>query len=679
MINFTSYLTEEQAQPNQQKHLPHSTEFALHGHEGVGTTDETLRSLHNYLLGAKRSTPQRVEKKIDGAPAFHIGKDNEGKVFVATKSLFNKDPKINYTEEDIQRNHGHAPGLVDALTQVLNHAHKVLPSDTKPGEMYKGDFLFGGPSKPLESSAEHVSSQPNLLRYKWQKGTPEAEKASNAKVGVALHTFFNKKGEAQPISEKQRAKFIDHPDVFNYDPTVSITPQNYTPEEQRAFETHMENARKSYSRIQPEVYDKLSGHGDLMAAFINSRVRNGQEGSGKVEEYLDFLNNKANKDIDSVKTQASKDAKIKKHAAIMQQVIGNSKDAQNILDMHNHFQNAKHVLLNVMNKNSTESVEMPDGMPTGHEGYVVTGKKGEQSKIVDQTPSGFANMNLSGKGRIGGAKEQVNESIGAITSTQHRPVPMAFRQSVHIQPRAGSEQIPIRSNVAGKRNMSKEYAATHRNEVKVREEIELSEAKSKHLVMNFGRMSPIHEGHGEVIRTVVNLANKLGADHKVIMSHTNDPKKNPLTAQQKLKHARRAFPGVNFDVSSPTQPSLLHHLAKAHSDGYKEVTIVGGSDRDTMGQMAQRYNGVKGPHGFYDVKLKFAQAGAKRDEGGGGVASYSASKMRDAAAKNDFESFRTMAPKTMSTPHVKDMYTDTRRGMKLESFTPQKFSEFFLG
>ena len=122
--------------------------------------------------------------------------------------------------------------------------------------------------------------------------------------------------------------------MFNYDPTVTVNPQNYTPEEQRAFETHMENARKAYSRIKPEVYDKLAGHGDSMTAFINSRVRNGQEGSGKVDEYLDFLNARAQKDIDSVKTQAAKDAKTKKHAAIMQQVIANSKDAQHILDMH---------------------------------------------------------------------------------------------------------------------------------------------------------------------------------------------------------------------------------------------------------------------------------------------------------------------------------------------------------
>jgi hypothetical protein len=461
----------------------------------------------------------------------------------------------------------------------------------------------------------------------------------------------------------------------------------------------MENARKSYSRIKPEHYDRLTGHGDNLVQFINHRVRTGQEGSGSADEYVDFLNKRAQKDIDSVKTAAAKERKTKAHATLINQAVTNKKEMQHLLDMHGHFQNAKHLLHDVMQKNSTETIQYPSGAPGDHEGFVVTHKEPTtgnpvQEKIVDQRPGSFANVNLAGGGIIGADRgqgknesfqltdrllESFNESLGATTSSKHRTINHAFRRSVHIEPRVGSSQIPVRSSVAASRSQHQQHAALTKNKIKVREEIELKEAKSNKLVMNFGRMSPIHEGHGEVIRTVVGLANRTGADHKVIMSHTQDPKKNPLTPQQKLKHARRAFPGVSFDVSSPAQPSLLHHLAKAHSDGYKEVTVVGGSDRDTMGQMAQRYNGVKGPHGYYNMKLNFAQAGANREEGGSGVTSYSASKMRDAASKNDFDSFKSMAPKTMSTPHAKDMFTDTRRGMRLESFTPPKFSEFIIG
>ena len=45
--------------------------------------------------------------KIDGSPAIVWGTNPEnGKFFVGTKSVFNKKtPKINYSNEDIERNH----------------------------------------------------------------------------------------------------------------------------------------------------------------------------------------------------------------------------------------------------------------------------------------------------------------------------------------------------------------------------------------------------------------------------------------------------------------------------------------------------------------------------------------------------------------------------------------------
>ena len=58
--------------------------------------------------------------------------------FVASKSAFNKNPKINYTHEDIEKNHGHAPGLVSKLKAALDH----LPKVTKPGKVYQGDFMY---------------------------------------------------------------------------------------------------------------------------------------------------------------------------------------------------------------------------------------------------------------------------------------------------------------------------------------------------------------------------------------------------------------------------------------------------------------------------------------------------------------------------------------------------------
>jgi len=458
MLNFNKFLSEQTDDaPRQQKHLPHTPESIFGGHDGVAQADAALRALDNHLSGKRRNVPARVEKKIDGAPAVMVFKDENGRVGVGTKSVQNKNPKLNYTEEDIDRNHGHAPGLAAALKQVLAHAHKVVPPDMKPGEMYKGDLLFTQGEKGLKRKNGFVSAQPNLLNYMWQKGTPEAEKASNAKMGIAFHTYFGRDGNAQPISAKQRAKFVDHPDVFNYNPAAEVNPQNYTPEEKKAFENHMENARNAYSSLSPDAYERLAGHNDHLVSYINGRVRNGQEGSGKVEDYKDYLTARAQKDIDSVKTQAAKDKKSQKWGEMIQQASVNSKDLQKILDVHNHIQNAKHVLLGVMNKNSKETIQGPNGENMGHEGYVVTMPNGEQSKIVDQQPSGFASKNLSGQGIIGSAraskqiKEETQSGSHGMTIGGFSPYTTAHDSVVNSIKNGGHDSVSVFTTQSSKR------------------------------------------------------------------------------------------------------------------------------------------------------------------------------------------------------------------------------------
>lgn len=187
----------------------------------------------------------------------------------------------------------------------------------------------------------------------------------------------------------------------------------------------------------------------------------------------------------------------------------------------------------------------------------------------------------------------------------------------------------------------------------------------KRAVVSFVRMNPPHEGHGEVIHAGQEEAKKQGAEHHLIVSHSHDPEKNPLTAEQKVKHVKRGWPGVNVSASSPEHPSLLHHLSKLHASGVRHVTIVGGSDRDSMAEMAKKYNGVKGKHGHYKFKsMSFVQAGAKRSEGAKGVASYSASKMRDAVKRGDREGFKKMAPSGMKDAHKDELYNDVEAGMK---------------
>lgn len=631
-VNENVQLNEATTETKQgkQTHLEHIEDLAYDGHEGVGLADQHLRQMHNYLLGARRNTPDRVETKVDGAPAFHVFKDNEGRIGVGTKSMFNKNPKLNFTEEDIDANHGHAPGLAAVLKQVLTHAHKMVPSDMKPGEIYKGDFLFGDGSsgRGRETTDEFHEFQPNTLRYKVPLDSPEGAKVGNAKIGVALHTYFGTDGVAGPIDKKRRAKLLDHPDVYNYDPTVDVNPVNHTPMEQRQFEEHMENARKAYSKIKPEVYDQLVGHDQHMRTYTNQRVRAGAEGPGNVDEYLDFLNQRAQKDINSVKTQAAKDRKTKQHAALMQQVVQNAKHVQNIFDMHNHLQNAKNVLIGVSGKNSNEAVELPDGSPTGHEGYVSTIKTGDggqhQGKFVDRAEFSRANF------AQGSFQKPVQESL--------------------------EEGIVDRL-----KGMFKSFRG--------------NKSQNHHLV--WGRMNPIHAGHEMVMKAAAEAANRDNGNVSLVLTGTQDKTKNPLSADQKLKHARRAFPGIDVSVADKSNPTILHQAAKLYNNGIKNLTVHVGSDRvGQFSKLLNDYNGVNGKgHGYYQFhNINVVPVGGERDEDAGGVAGASATKMREAAANNDRESFHSMAPSTMKPEHVDEMMADVQAGMTRK----EELSAYFI-
>ena len=81
--------------------------------------------------------------KIDGSPAIVWGTNPEnGKFFVGTKSVFNKvRPKINYSVEDICKNHKNFE-----LQSILIRCFHCLPrKEEVPFQVFQGDFIgFGG-------------------------------------------------------------------------------------------------------------------------------------------------------------------------------------------------------------------------------------------------------------------------------------------------------------------------------------------------------------------------------------------------------------------------------------------------------------------------------------------------------------------------------------------------------
>lgn len=194
----------------------------------------------------------------------------------------------------------------------------------------------------------------------------------------------------------------------------------------------------------------------------------------------------------------------------------------------------------------------------------------------------------------------------------------------------------------------------------------LSEEKRTTHDTTWMRANPFHEMHANLAKHVKSSSEKHGGAHSVVLTGTHDKLKNPLTPEQKLKHAKRAFPGVNVKVADKKSPTLLHHASDIHKTGATDLHVHVGSDRvKEFHDLLHKYNGKEGKHGHYNFKsITVHPYGDERSENEKGKSSYSGTKMRAAAASNDRSSFHKMAPSSMSTKHKDEMMKDVQKGLQ---------------
>jgi len=171
------------------KHLAHLEDLiVLEGREGATAISQVIDDLTSLLKGGTPAKFVNTKVKIDGAPSLTCGINPENKAFfVSTKGLFAKDPKINYTEEDIDVNHGHAPGLAEKLKVAL----KYLPSVIFSG-VYQGDFLYTKEDLRIrrDNDINYIVFKPNTLIYAVPQGSDLGQRILDSEMGIAFHTKY---------------------------------------------------------------------------------------------------------------------------------------------------------------------------------------------------------------------------------------------------------------------------------------------------------------------------------------------------------------------------------------------------------------------------------------------------------------------------------------------------------
>ena len=210
--------------------------------------------------------------------------------------------------------------------------------------------------------------------------------------------------------------------------------------------------------------------------------------------------------------------------------------------------------------------------------------------------------------------------------------------------------------------------------------IQISEEKDQDLkpvVMAFGRMNPPTSGHEKLVNKVKELGDKYGAPHHIVLSHSRDTTKNPLSPEQKVKHAQRAFPGANIESASKEMPTFFHHAKRLYDAGHRHLIMVAGSDRvKEYHDLLHKYNGKEGHFNFDKIEVKSA---GERDPDAEGASGMSATKMREHAKNNNFHEFKSGLPSHIPPHHAHELFKDVRRGMGLhEDVNHGKFKAIFV-
>ncbi len=187
------------------------------------------------------------------------------------------------------------------------------------------------------------------------------------------------------------------------------------------------------------------------------------------------------------------------------------------------------------------------------------------------------------------------------------------------------------------------------------------------LTTAFGRFNPPTIGHEKLLQAAKKAA--AGGDLKIYPSRTQDNKKNPLDPDMKVSYMRKMFP--DFDeqiINDPDMRSIFDVLTAASEEGYKNINIIVGADRQAeFDNLAQKYNGE-----LYDFDLIRVISAGVRDADAEGVEGMSASKLRKAVVDDDFAVFKRGLPKGIDDGDRMALFNAVRQGMKIKAASKVK-------
>jgi len=405
MLNFSGFLSEDKGGKN--LHLEHIEDEILNfGVDGARGSINFVRSLRDMLAGASRSSVN-MTVKWDGAPAIFAGIDPEdGKFFVAKKSVFNVNPKLYKSEDEINAD----------LSGQLNSKFKIaLAEFSKLGitGVLQGDLMFTDDvTKETIDGKSYHTFQPNTIVYAVDVDSDLGKKIAAAKIGVVWHTTYT--GKTLPdmkasfganISRMNKPASVWMDDATYKDVSGSAT---MTATETAAVTASLSSAGTIFRKINSPLLTKFlaiqntfTGNlaGASLKTYNNSKVRQGQKvtnASAHAKGYLPWVEMTFDKQIDKLKTPKNKEALEAKKKETIRELKKHTSNLANVIQFQNHIVDAKMGIVSKLNtvKSIGTFIKTNNGFKAVNpEGYVAIDRvTGGAVKLVDRMEFSFNNF-----------------------------------------------------------------------------------------------------------------------------------------------------------------------------------------------------------------------------------------------------------------------------------------------
>ena len=405
-MNFTQFLTESKKE-GANLHLEHIEDEILNrGVNGARDTINFLQSLRDMLAGHSTSKVN-LTTKWDGAPAVFCGiNPDNGKFFVGTKGVFNANPKLNYTDEDIDKNHS-SEGLNSKLKIALRYLPKLGIKGVLQGDMM---FAKGDITEKNIDGENYITFQPNTIVYAVPSDSKLAKTMTSAQMGIVFHTSYTGKTFSDmkasfniDIKNLTTTKDVWFRDAYFVDASGTAS---FTEEETKQITGILSVAGRTLQSISSLALNRIASSEVILTyikTFNNTKVREGlkiRDTQAHTTELIRWVEAKLNKDISDAKKEDTKQKRIKEKTEIMRFFRNSRTDLVRIFDMMNYVVDAKNMIvkkLQQLKQVTGTFLRTDDGYKvTNPEGFVAVDKlKGNAVKLIDRLEFAHANFNAA--------------------------------------------------------------------------------------------------------------------------------------------------------------------------------------------------------------------------------------------------------------------------------------------